>query len=105
MKKINESFICLNCWKQIPLALKTCRNHCPYCFISKHVDGEIPWDRSTDCNWIMYPFEFEIANWWIKIHFKCIKCWKLHWNKSAIDDEIVELQGSINKYKLILETI
>ncbi|MBQ2600698.1 RNHCP domain-containing protein [bacterium] len=38
MKKINESFTCINCKKEIPLAAKTCRNHCPYCFTSLHVD-------------------------------------------------------------------
>ncbi|MBQ5945300.1 RNHCP domain-containing protein [bacterium] len=26
----------------MPLAAKTCRNHCPYCFASLHVDGDIP---------------------------------------------------------------
>ncbi|MBR7037477.1 RNHCP domain-containing protein [bacterium] len=42
MKKINESFRCVNCGQEIPLAPKTCRNHCPYCFTSLHVDGNIP---------------------------------------------------------------
>ncbi|MBP7062214.1 RNHCP domain-containing protein [Patescibacteria group bacterium] len=42
MKKINEAFICSNCKKQIAEAAKTCRNHCPHCFISVHVDGEVP---------------------------------------------------------------
>ncbi|MBO7505538.1 RNHCP domain-containing protein [bacterium] len=49
MKKINESFICVNCGREVPLASKTCRNHCPYCFASLHVDGEIPGDRSSIC--------------------------------------------------------
>ena len=38
MKKINESFICLNCGKKVEVATRTCRNHCPYCFASLHVD-------------------------------------------------------------------
>ncbi|MBO7095209.1 RNHCP domain-containing protein [bacterium] len=38
MKKINETFICTNCGQEVPLASKTCRNHCPYCFTSLHVD-------------------------------------------------------------------
>ena len=47
MKKINESFICIGCKKEIPQAAKTCRNHCPYCFTSQHVDGLIPGDRAA----------------------------------------------------------
>ncbi|NCQ81548.1 RNHCP domain-containing protein [bacterium] len=23
-------------------AQKTCRNHCPHCFVSLHVDGDVP---------------------------------------------------------------
>lgn len=42
MKKINETFACLGCKKIVPLAQKTCRNHCPFCFTSQHVDGAIP---------------------------------------------------------------
>lgn len=42
MKKINEAFVCLECGKKVPLADKTCRNHCPYCFVSQHVDADIP---------------------------------------------------------------
>lgn len=45
MKKINETFHCLECGKLVPLAERTCRNHCPYCFASRHVDGDIPGDR------------------------------------------------------------
>ena len=45
MKKINETFVCLECGKSVPTAEKTCRNHCPFCFASQHVDGDIPGDR------------------------------------------------------------
>lgn len=38
MRKINESFICVNCKKYVPEAQKTCRNHCPFCLTSMHVD-------------------------------------------------------------------
>lgn len=104
MKKINEWFICINCKKEISPAQKTCRNHCPYCFVSMHVDGETPWDRNTACQGIMYPTTFEIANWEFKILFECIKCWKKHRNKSSADDEILNLQKLIEEYKYILET-
>lgn len=101
MKKINESFICLGCWKNIPEAQKTCRNHCPFCFTSQHVDWKIPWDREAVeiCGWAMYPFEYEIRNGMTKIHFRCIQCKKEHWNKASTDDDLSELDSMIVKYK------
>lgn len=102
MKKINESFICINCWKEVSLAAKTCRNHCPYCFTSLHVDGHIPGDRATDCGTKMYPIAYEIRNGWMKIQFQCKACGKLHRNKRADDDELEHLDMYIKKYKEIL---
>lgn len=99
MKKINESFTCISCGKQVPLASKTCRNHCPYCFVSLHVDWKLPWDRDTDCGWTMYPTCYERRNWKIKILFQCIKCDKLHRNKALDDDEIWNLDSYISEYK------
>lgn len=99
MKKINESFTCISCWKQVPFASKTCRNHCPYCFVSLHVDWNIPWDRNTNCWWIMYPTCYEQRNWQIKILFQCIDCNKLHRNKSLDDDEIWNIDNFIELYK------
>ena len=99
MKKINESFECINCWKQVPLASKTCRNHCPYCFVSLHVDRDIPWDRASCCKWVMYPKEYELKNSDYRILFVCSKCWKKHWNKCAVDDDIVQLPRLIILYR------
>lgn len=95
MKKINESFVCIWCKKEIWLASKTCRNHCPYCFTSLHVDGEIPGDRSTTCYGIMVPIEFIYHTKNSKILFLCTSCWKKHRNKVAEDDEIGNLKLSI----------
>ncbi len=100
MKKINETFTCVNCWYKVPTASKTCRNHCPKCFVSLHVDGETPWDRTTDCGEKMYPMEYKISNWEIKILFKCSKCGKTHYNKAADDDELTKLDEIIYKYKI-----
>jgi len=99
MKKINESFICVNCWQQVPLASKTCRNHCPHCFVSLHVDWEIPWDRSSKCKWTMYPVEYQLKNSDYKILFVCLKCGKTHRNKRADDDEITKLPALIKLYE------
>ncbi len=99
MKKINESFACINCWKQIPPAKKTCRNHCPYCFTSVHLDDKVPWDRDSNCNWKMVPIEYFISNQEIKITFECKKCWKIHYNKASLDDDLANLDNMIIKYK------
>lgn len=99
MKKINESFICVWCGRQVPIASKTCRNHCPYCFTSLHVDGDIPWDRASECHGIMRPINYEIRNWTMKILFQCEKCGKLHRNKRAVDDDIEILINEIAKNK------
>ncbi len=103
MKKINESFLCTNCGKEISQAAKTCRNHCPHCFISLHVDWEVPWDRLSQCNSLMYPTTYEIRNWNYKILFECSACHKLHRNKRAEDDQIEKLPELIEEYKQILQ--
>jgi DNA-directed RNA polymerase subunit RPC12/RpoP len=103
MKKINESFICVWCGKEVPLATKTCRNHCPFCFVSLHVDGDIPGDRATSCGGKMFPIAYELRNSDYKILFRCEKCWKEHRNKRAEDDEIVRLPELIDGYKKLME--
>ncbi len=77
------------------LASKTCRNHCPYCFISLHVDGDVPGDRSTTCHGIMKPIEFVYHTRDSKILFFCTVCGKKHRNKVADDDELSHLQLTI----------
>ena len=101
MKQINESFTCLWCGKVVEAAPTSCRNHCPYCFLSLHVDKDIPGDRATDCHGYMVPREYEIANWMTKITFVCTKCFALHRNKSALDDAMGHLDASIKKRKKI----
>ena len=95
MKKRNESFICAGCGIAVAPALKTCRNHCPACFLSLHVDGAIPGDRNTSCGGKMIPFEFVQTNGGVKIHFVCTKCHKKHRNKLAVDDCLVDLSQQI----------
>jgi len=99
MKKINESFTCIHCKKNIEKADRTCRNHCPFCFVSLHVDGDVPGDRDTECNGKMYPTMYEIKNWDMKILFKCAKCGKQHWNRRSSDDEVEKLDTLIEEYK------
>lgn len=101
MKKINETFHCLECGRLVPLAERTCRNHCPYCFASRHVDGDIPGDRKgvETCGGNMYPRAYEISNGKTKILFQCIKCGKEHWNKVSTDDNLMTLDEKIVQYR------
>lgn len=99
MKTINETFTCLNCEQLIPKAVKTCRNHCPFCFASRHVDGDIPGDRATSCHGEMYPISYEMKNSEIRILFACVKCGKNHRNKRAEDDEVGNLPQMIENYR------
>jgi DNA-directed RNA polymerase subunit RPC12/RpoP len=99
MKKINESFVCVGCGRSVPLAQQTCRNHCPVCFTSLHVDGEIPGERATNCHGVMLPIQYEYHPTKTRILFVCTLCGKRHRNKASGDDEIGSLPEWIVKYK------
>lgn len=90
MKKfnmINETFICENCKKEVPKALKTARDHCPYCLYSKHVDIN-PGDRANTCLGLLKPISVEKFKSTYKIIYKCEKCHELHKNIMALDDNM-----------------
>ena len=62
----NTSFICEFCQENVlPLSNGSYRNHCPFCFYSKHVDDLIPGDRNSSCKGLMKPID-------IKYHSKRI---------------------------------
>jgi hypothetical protein len=84
--KIDEEFICQNCGNQVGKLGYTCRNHCPKCLYSLHVDKN-PGDRSEECKGLLEPIGLEISNKkGYVIIFKCTKCGKIRKNKSAEDD-------------------
>ena len=58
---IDEEFICENCGFKVPKLGYSCRNHCPKCLTSKHVDKN-PGDRSEECHGILEPVGIEINN-------------------------------------------
>ncbi len=99
MKKINRSFICRNCGHKVDKADRTCRNHCNVCLVSKHVDRNVPGDRSSKCNGRMVPVSYKLKWDKVKILFECLECGKQHWNKRAIDDNLIEIDSLISKYK------
>ena len=86
--KIDEEFICENCGKKVSKLGYTCRNHCPYCLHSKHLDIN-PGDRKEACHGLLKPVGAEIdSKKGYVIIFKCEKCGKIRKNKAAEDDNM-----------------
>ena len=94
--KIDEEFICHHCGKKVEKLGYTCRNHCPECLYSKHVDIN-PGDRAEECQGILKPVGIEIdSKKGYVIIFKCEKCSAIRKNKAADDDNmelIIELSA------------
>ncbi len=97
--KINESFKCIKCKMDVkPHPEGSCRNHCPYCLFSLHVDLEVPGDRLNECRGFMKPIGMEMnkKKGTRIIHF-CQECGQKSYNRSASDDNwdlICELSRS-----------
>lgn len=51
---VNEAFTCAQCGHAVQPSTRSCRNHCPVCLYSLHVDVN-PGDRSSTCRGIMEP--------------------------------------------------
>ena len=86
--KIDEEFICENCGRHVSKLGYTCRNHCPYCLHSKHVDVN-PGDRAESCHGTLEPIGLEIdSKKGYVIIFKCKKCGMIRKNKAAKDDDM-----------------
>ena len=94
--KIDEDFICENCGSKVSKLGYTCRNHCPVCLYSKHVDIN-PGDRQEECHGLLEPIGLEMSNKkGYVIIFKCKKCGAIRKNKAAEDDnmdKIIELSS------------
>ena len=86
--EIDESFICDNCGKEVQPLGYSCRNHCPYCLHSKHIDKN-PGDRAEDCKGDLEPIGLETnSKKGSIILFRCKKCGALRKNKVATDDDM-----------------
>lgn len=86
--EIDEEFICANCGKKVPKLGYSCRNHCPYCLHSKHVDKN-PGDRQEQCHGELEPVSLEIdGKKGYVIVFQCKKCGTIRRNKAARDDNM-----------------
>ena len=87
-KKINEEFLCEHCGASVPLASKTCRNHCPFCLHSKHVDV-MPGDRMNPCHGLLKPIGYHNhSKKGLMIDFICQKCDEKTRNIANLDDKI-----------------
>ena len=66
----------------------SCRNHCPYCLYSKHVDIN-PGDRAEKCHGSLKPIGIELnSKKGYVIIFRCEKCGAIRKNKAAKDDNM-----------------
>lgn len=85
--EIDESFICENCDFRVDRLGYSCRDHCPNCLYSKHVDNN-PGDRKNLCHGLLEPIGIEKFKDSFKIIYKCKKCGNIHKNIMAKDDNI-----------------
>jgi len=86
---INEQFSCKKCGELNPKAKKTCRNHCRACLWSLHVDHNVPGDRESDCNGLMYAIAVTSSGKkGLQIVHECSKCKARKLNKIAEDDNM-----------------
>lgn len=83
----NEAFSCAVCGSQVPPLATGCRNHCPHCLHSLHVDVW-PGDRAAECGGVMEPVRIEThgKKGYIVIH-RCTRCKEETKNKLALSDE------------------
>ncbi len=84
--KINESFVCEHCTATVPPSKRTCRNHCPYCLHSKHVDI-FPGDRDNSCHGLLVPTGYELSGKkGLVLLFRCDRCGEKTRNVALLDD-------------------
>ena len=84
---INEGFTCEHCGRAVtPHPRGSCRNHCPFCLWSKHVDGEVPGDRASSCQGLMEPVGVVTKRGEQSLVQECTQCGHRRLNKVAFDD-------------------
>lgn len=83
----NTGFTCSQCGHEVPpLAAGGCRNHCPFCLFSLHVDV-LPGDRASECGGVLEPVGVvpDAKKGYIVVH-RCRNCGELRRNRAALDD-------------------
>ena len=80
----NPGFTCASCQFLVPPAAKGCRNHCPRCLTSKHVDI-YPGDRANRCLGLLRAVSYEIdSKKGIILNFVCTRCGAKTRNKATL---------------------
>lgn len=83
----NTGFTCGRCGREVPpLEAGGCRNHCPYCLYSRHVDID-PGDRASDCGGFLEPVGVvpDARKGYVLVH-RCQRCGQVRRNRAALDD-------------------
>jgi DNA-directed RNA polymerase subunit RPC12/RpoP len=71
---VNESFDCHHCGREVPRASSTCRDHCPHCLHSLHVDNN-PGDRAANCGGDLVPVGYiKHKKKGFMIQYRCARC-------------------------------
>lgn len=84
----NEPFQCAHCGAMVHPATSTCRNHCPVCLWSRHVDVH-PGDRAADCGGLMRPVRVEYhSRKGYQIVHRCERCGVERRNIALLDDPV-----------------
>ena len=85
---INDAFACSACGRQVPPRASGCRNHCPFCLTSLHVDV-FPGDRANDCQGLMDAIGYELdGKKGLMLRFRCRRCGALTRNMAAREDPL-----------------
>ncbi len=85
--ELDEAFICEKCGFKVDRLGYSCRDHCPNCLYSKHVDKN-PGDRKNKCRGLLKPIGMEKYKDTYKIIYQCEKCNTIHKNIMAKDDNM-----------------
>ena len=83
----NERFTCAHCGMDVlPTTNGSCRNHCPRCLWSMHLD-DVPGDRSANCGGLMRPIAVQQDNrrGWMIVH-RCTRCGVVRRNGACLND-------------------
>lgn len=84
----NEGFICVHCGMAVLPSSSSCRNHCPHCLHSVHLDRH-PGDRGSDCQGLMIPIAVEYhSKKGYQIVHRCERCGVIRKNVAALNDPL-----------------
>lgn len=84
----NESFVCSVCGTMVKPLSVGCRNHCPACLHSLHVD-KLPGDRAAECGGVMTPVSVYIhSKKGYMVEHRCSRCGYTSVNKLALEDPV-----------------